>query len=354
MSSPIALTAEVIELPDRPESIDAYFCERQWSDGLPIVPPTEERVRAMLGATHRGPQETLGELPPAWREATIEKLAINAVMAGCLPEYFPVVVAAIEAMLEPEFNLYGVQATTHPVAPLVVVSGPYAARIGMHAGSGAFGPGCRANATIGRAIRLILLNVGGAWPGQGDMATQGQPSKYTYAIAENEAASPWEPLRVALGFPADTSTVTVFGGEGPHNVNDHVSTTAAGILTVCAYTMTGLGSNVGWYFSQSQLLLVLGPEHAATIAAEGWSRADVQQFCFTQARRSLRECKLSGMYGIHDWPGWMKAVVDDEARLPLVPTPEDILVMVAGGPGKHSCVVPNCTFSRAVTRPISA
>ncbi len=354
MSAEIPLTAEVIELEDRPEAVDAYFTERRWSDGLPIVPPTEARVRAMLAATRRGPQETLGELPPAWREATVEKLAINAVVAGALPEHFPVVLAAVEAMLDPEFNLYGVQATTHPVAPLVVVSGPYAARIGMNAGSGAFGPGCRANATIGRAVRLILLNVGGAWPGQGDMATQGSPAKYTYAIAENEAATPWEPLRVALGFGAEESTVTVFGGEGPHNVNDHVSTTAAGILTVCADTMRGLGSNVGWYLSQSQVLLVLGPEHAATVAGDGFGRADVQRFCFDQARRSLLESKLSGMYGIQDWPGWMNAIVDDEARLPLVPAPEDILVMVAGGPGKHSCVVPNCTFSRAVTRAIAA
>lgn len=292
-------------------------------------------------------------MPPAWGAATIEKLAINSVMAGCLPAYFPVVVAAVEAMLDPAFNLFGVQATTHPVAPLLIVSGDYAREIGMNAGSGCFAPGNRANATVGRALRLILLNVGGAWPGRGDMATQGQPSKYTYAVAENEAASPWEPLRVALGFRPAESTVTVFGGEGPHNVNDHVSTTAAGILTNCASTMVTLGSNVSWYMSQSQVLLVLGPEHAATVAGDAFTRRDVQEFCFNQAQMTLRERKLGGMYGIHDWPAWMNAIRDEDTRLPIVPGPEDILVMVAGGPGKHSAVVPNCTFSRAVTRRIA-
>jgi hypothetical protein len=348
----IRLTSERIELDDSPEAVEAYFSAQQWSDGLPIIPPTEDRVRAMLGAVARDPQDSLGDMPPGWGRATVEKLAINAVMAGCRPAHFPVVMAAIEAMLDPAFNLYGVQATTHPVAPLVVVSGPYAGTIEMHAGPGVFGPGHRANATIGRAVRLILLNVGAAWPGRGDMSTQGSPAKYSYAIAENEAASPWEPLRVALGFAADDTTVTVFGGEGPHNVNDHVSTTAAGILANCADVMTPIGSNVGWYLSQSQLLLVLGPEHAATVAKDGLSRADVQRFCYHQARRTLARAKLGGMYGIQDWPLWMQTITDDGARLPLVPSPEDILVMVAGGPGKHSAVVPNCTFSRAVTRKV--
>jgi hypothetical protein len=159
---------------------------------------------------------------------------------------------------------------------------------------------------------------------------------------------------VALGFGADESTVTVFGGEGPHNVNDHVSTTASGILTNCAAALVPIASNVGWYMPQSQALVVLGPEHAATVAKDGLTRADVQRFCFEQARRTLRECKLGGMYGIHDWPRWMNAVTDDDTRLPIVDGPEDILVTVVGGPGKHSCVIPNCTFSRAVTRRIAA
>ncbi|MGH7419669.1 MAG: UGSC family (seleno)protein, partial [Candidatus Rokuibacteriota bacterium] len=194
------------------EDVYAEFCKREWCDGLPFVPPTAERVGAMRAGARAEPAVTLGLMPPLWRECTIEKLAVNAVMAGCEPAYFPVVVAAVRAMLDPAFNLYGVQATTHPVAPLVVVSGPYARTIGMHAGSGLFGPGFRANATIGRAIRLILMNVGGGWPGRGDMATQGSPAKFAYAIAEREDATPWEPLHVALGFEAEQSAVTVFGG----------------------------------------------------------------------------------------------------------------------------------------------
>jgi hypothetical protein len=335
----------VIEIEDDPESVLRAFCDREWCDGLPVVPPTEDRVRRMLGG--RDGARSLGAMAPLWRQATLEKLAVNAVMAGAEPSGFPVIVAAVDAMLDPEFNLYGVQATTHPVAPLVIVHGPCAATIGVHGGSGCFGPGFRANATIGRAIRLILMNVGGAWPGRHDMATQGSPAKFSYCIREDPARSPWEPFR-------GDDAVTVFGGEAPHNVNDHVSTTAAGILHTVADTSVSLGSNVGWYFSQSQLLVVLGPEHAHTIATDGFSRADVQRFVFEHARLPLRTLKLGGMWGIQDWPPWLTAVRDDDALLPQVPSPEDVLVVVAGGPGKHSSVVPNCTFSRAVSRAISA
>jgi hypothetical protein len=337
------VTAELLEVDDAPEAVLAEFCRREWCDGLPIVPPTEDRVRAMLGG--RDPDRSLGAMPPLWRAATLEKLAVNAVMAGCEPAYFPIIVAAVEALLDPAFNLYGVQATTHPVAPLVVVNGPYGRSVGVHGGQGCFGPGFRANATIGRAVRLILLNVGGAWPGRGDMATQGSPAKFSYCIAENEELSPWVPLRGG-------DTVTVYGGEPPHNVNDHVSTTAAGILINVADTAVSLGSNVGAYFSQAQLMVVLGPEHAKTVAGDGFSREDVQRYVYENARLPLGLLKLSGMWGMHDWPGWMNAIRDPDARPPRVPSPDDVFVLVAGGSGKHSCVIPNCTFSRAVSRPI--
>ncbi|HEY3098578.1 MAG TPA: hypothetical protein VGL14_06700 [Methylomirabilota bacterium] len=334
---------EAINVPDDPGAILEAFTERNWADGLPIIAPTAERVSAMLGG--RDAAKSLGIMPPLWRQVTPEKLAVNAVMAGCEPRAFPIIVAAVEAMLDRAFNLYGVQATTHPVAPLLVVNGAYGRQIGLHGGSGCFGPGFRANATIGRAIRLILLNVGGAWPGRYDMATQGSPAKFSYCIAENEAASPWGPL-------AEGDTVTVYGGEPPHNVNDHVSTTASGILTTVCDTAVSLGSNVGWYFSQSQLLVVLGPEHARTIADDGLTRGDVQRFVYEHARLPLGQLKLAGMWGMHDWPAWMNAVTDPEALMPQVPSPDDVFVAVAGGSGKHSAVVPNCTFSRAVSRPI--
>ncbi len=348
----VPLASQVIELPDSLEAVQAYFLERGWTDGLPVVPPTPERVEAMLGGIDAEPDLVVGKIPPLWGDATVEKVAINAVMAGCRPAALPVLVAALEAMLEPAFNLYGVQATTHPVAPLLIVHGPAAARLGMHAGAGALGPGNAANATLGRAVRLCLWNLGGAHPGAGDMATLGSPAKYTYALAEREDASPWGPLHTSLGFDAGESAVTVFGGEGPHNVNDHVSQRAVNLLTVIADTAATLGSNVGWYLAQSQLLVVLGPEHAATLAADGFSRGDVQRYLFEHARLPLARRRLGGMWGIHDWPRWM-ATADDQALLPIVPGPEDILLMVAGGPGKHSAVIPNCCFSRAVSRAVT-
>jgi hypothetical protein len=177
------------------------------------------------------------------------------------------------------------------------------------------------------------------------MATQGSPAKFSFCIGENAEASPWGALH-------EGDAVTVFGGEPPHNVNDHVSTTAAGILAAVADTAVSLGSNVGWFMSQSQIMVVLGPEHAATIAGDGLSRRDVQQFVFEHARLPLRLLKLGGMWGMQDWPAWMLATRDEDARMPQVPSPDDVLVLVAGGPGKHSAVVPNCTFSRAVIRPI--
>jgi hypothetical protein len=345
LADPATTDLATIDVPNDPISILEEFTSRNWADGLPIVAPTEERVKLMLGG--RDGVKSLGMMPPLWRQVTLEKLAVNAVMAGCESRAFPIIVAAVEAMLDRAFNLYGVQATTHPVAPLLIVNGPYGRELGLHGGSGCFGPGFRANATIGRAIRLILLNVGGAWPGRYDMATQGSPAKFSYCIAENEAASPWGPM-------AGGDTVTVYGGEPPHNVNDHVSTTASGILTTVCDTAVSLGSNVGWYFPQSQLLVVLGPEHARTIADEGLTRADVQRFVYEQARLPLGRLKLAGMWGMHDWPAWMNAVTDPSALLPQVPSPEDVYVVVAGGSGKHSAVVPNCTFSRAVSRQIRA
>jgi hypothetical protein len=348
--APMSLARATVQL----EEDDVYpeFVRREWCDGLPFVAPTRARVDAMLAGARAEGAESLGLMPPLWRECTLEALAVNAVMAGAQPTYFPAIVAAVEAMLDPAFNLYGVQATTHPVAPLAIVTGPYARAIGLHAGSGLFGPGFRANATIGRAIRLTLLNVGGAWPGRHDMATQGSPAKFSYAIAERDDVSPWEPLHVGLGFGKEESVVTVYGGEPPHNVNDHVSTTAPGILNNVADVAATLGS-MSAGTSQSQLLVVLGPEHAATVAADGFSRADVQRFVFEHARLPLGKLKLGGMWGIHDWPLWMQKVTDDAQSLPQVPSVDDVLVLVGGGPGKHSAVVPNCTFSRAVSRVIA-
>jgi hypothetical protein len=273
----------------------------------------------------------VGVLPPRQGEATIEKIAANAVMAGCRPEYFPVVLAALEALADPLFNLDSVQATTHPVATLLVVNGPIARAIGLQAGYNAFGQGFRANVTIGRAVRLVLMNVGGGLPGSGDRATQGSPAKIAYCVAENEAESPWEPLHVEAGLPAGTSTVTVFGCEGPHNIQDHYSNTARGVLLTVAGAMGQAGSNNllgrGWP------LLSLGPEHAATIAREGYTKQQVKEFLFEHARYPL--AKLGLEYRRQQIERW--GVVDaPDTMVPIVRTADDISVIVVGGAGKHS------------------
>src|SRR5262245_59941359 len=209
-----------LEAGDDFDAINTLVTERGWGDGLPVVPPTASRVAAMLAWCDRPWDEPIAKIAPRYGEATALRLAANAVMAGCRPEYFSLYLLAIETMCEEPVNLYGVQATTHPCAPLVIVNGPIASELAINAGHNAFGPGAPANATIGRAIRLALLNIGGATPGLADMATHGAPSKYSYVVAENEAASPWEPLHVERGLPAHASTVTVIGAECPHNVND--------------------------------------------------------------------------------------------------------------------------------------
>ena len=338
---------ELIELAEADqEHFDDYLDEMGWSDGLPAVPPTPARVNAMLAAADgRQPTEELGAMPPRQGVVTVEHLAINAVMAGCRPQFFPVVLAAVEAALDPAFNLFAVQATTHPCSPLVIVNGPAADELGINARYGAFGPGHRANATIGRAMRLILLNVGGAAPGVLDRSTQGQPSKYSFCVAENEAESPWEPLHVERGFDADQSTVTVVGCESPHNINDHVSTDAAGVLTTVAGSLSDMGSNNAYLHGGP--VLAFGPEHAAIVAGGGYAKADVKQHVFDHARIPRHIWERGGMAKMVDDP------FADEAEVPIVSDPDDLLVIVLGGFGRHSSWLPTFGSSTvAVTRPI--
>ncbi len=323
--------ATIFTFPGAFEEIDGHYQERGWTDGLPIVPPTERRVHEFLKQTPRDPREVVGVLPPRQGEATIEKIAVNAVMAGCRPEYFPVVLAAIEALADPLFNLDSVQATTHPVATLLVVNGPIGRALGLQAGYNSYGQGFRANVTIGRGVRLVLMNVGGGLPGRGDRATQGTPAKIAYCVAENEAESPWEPLHVEAGLPADTSTVTVFGCEGPHNIQDHYSNTALGVLLTVAGAMGQAGSNNllgrGWP------LLSLGPEHAATIAKEGYSKQKVKEFLFEHARYPM--ARLGQEYQRQQIERW--GVVDAPGTMvPIVEKADDISVIVTGAAGKHS------------------
>jgi len=330
-----------------PADLDAFQDEmerRGWGDGLPMVPPTPERVAAFVSAAGRPPGEVVAALPPTWAEATVEKVAVNAVMAGCRPGHMPVILAAIRAAAQEQFNLYAVQTTTHPCAVLVIVSGPVASELGMNAGYGALGPGNRANATIGRAVRLVLMNVGGARPGTLDRATQGTPAKYTYCVAENEAASPWEPLRVSLGFGAADSVVTVVAGEGPHNINDHGSTTADSLLRQIAGTLAIPGSNNA--YMQGDSYLFLGPEHARQLAAEGLDRAEVQRRVFEGARIPRDRFGPGQLARIEDVLTPDQREMTREALWVGV-GPEDVRVLVMGGDGRHSCWVPTFGMTRS-------
>jgi len=344
--SPDDRDLEHLDIADEsPETLLALLDERGWGDGLPIVAPTAARVDAMLAAHPGDPDAVLGVVPPRDGIATLRSIAVNAVMAGCAPEHLGVVAAAVQAITCPEVNLRGVQATTHPVAPLVIVHGEAASRLRFNAGIGCFGPGTRANATVGRALRFVLLHLGGARPGDGDASTQGQPAKYAYCIAENAPASPWPEYHRSRG--VDTlSAVTVFCGEGPHNFHDMESDEPVRLLTKAASLMTTLGANNAC-ISQGEFFVVLCPEHAATVAAAGWSRDDVQSFLFDTARLPRRV--LRGAFDTLAWAPWMLEVDDDDALLPMTADADNIRVLVAGGPGKHSCVVPSWGMTRSVT-----
>jgi hypothetical protein len=346
-------SAPRILAPADPAELQAWFFERGSSDGFPVIAPIPEAVAKIVQGSGRRGQDLVGVVPPRGGLATIEQIAVNAVMAGCRPEHMPVLVTAVEAMLEPCFNLASVQATTHPVAPLLIVHGPIARELKMNAAAGAFGPSSMANAVIGRAIRLILWNIGGAFPGTVDRSTQGSPSKYSFCIAENAAASPWGSFITDRGLADGANAVTLFAGEPPHNVNDHEHGDAEGILRVAADVLRTLGMNtwfIAWH-GRKELMLILGPEHAASVAGSGWSRRQVREYLYHAISRRRDDLQQGGMYGMRDWPPEQNAMASG-ALIPAVPTPDDILVMVAGGAGKHSAALPSFGATVSVTRQI--
>jgi hypothetical protein len=333
-----ALAPAAHEAPDDLLAYQDWILDQGWGDGLPVLPATPERVAQLLRGTRRAAVDEVGVLPPRLGRATVEVVAVNAALAGALPEHMPVILAALGAVADPVFNLRAVQSTTHPCSPHI------------NAGGNALGQGHRANAVIGRAVRLTLQNAGGARPGLEDRATQGHPGKYSYCVAENEGASPWEPLHVERGFARDESTVTVVGAESPHNINDHGSTTAEGILATVAGTMAQVGSNN--FHAGGEPLVVLGPEHAATVAAGGWSKADFKRRLFDAARVPFG--KVSP--GNHESyfrrnPETFMAVTAD-SLVPITHRWEDLMVIVAGGAGKHSVAIFTFGNTRAVTRRI--
>jgi hypothetical protein len=331
--------ANAYPVDDGTDLIEHYF-EQGWTDGLPVVPPTPEKLEAMLAALGGEPQAVVCRVPPRLGVLTKEVLAINMVMAGCTPQYAPVVEASLLALMDKTFNLNGVQATTHMAAPLLVVNGPLAIKIGMNGGCNAFGSGTRANATIGRAIRLVLLNVGGGWPGELDKSTLGHPGKYTYCVAENEAASPFAPYHVEHGWRPEDSTVFVIAAEAPHSVTNHVANDPEGILdSLCSAMSTFAHNNA---VSAGHCAAVLGPEHARTIATRGWTRHDIRNYLWLHARVRFGDIAFNHRYGKvynRNLPRWYGR--DLESRNPIVPSPDHIHLFVIGGEaGRFSAFIP--------------
>jgi hypothetical protein len=310
------------------------------------VPPTPQRVSAFLEYSGNQPDDILGMIPARNRVITAEKVAINAVMAGCLPNYMPVIVAAVEAMCFEQFNLHGISATTGGTAPLLIVNGPAVKQLNINAGVNCFGPGVRANATIGRAIRLILMNVGGSIPGVLDKACLGHPGKYSYCIAEDEDNNPWgEPLSVERGIPPEVSAVTVFAGEAPHFVNSQAGSTGERLIGSIVNTM------MGTLYRGGNWVLVLGPEHVTVFKREGWTRQQIRQAVYDRAVRSMADFKR--LFGL---PDDAISAQDAEVLLHNIETLDDLLIITAGGgAGGFSAVIPPWAAgadSRPVTRAI--
>ena len=340
--------SQFLELPDEdPETIYELFEKHAWGDGLPLVAPTDKRVNEMLSHIEVSPEEVLTVLPPRGGSATFRSVAVNAVLAGCKPEYFPVVVAAVKALGDQRINLRGVNTTTHPEAPLLIVHGKEVDELGFNSGLGVFGPGNRANATVGRAIRLVLLHIAGAVPGPGDASTQGQPSKYTYCIAENQNENPWDSYPVTLGVDSE-SALTVHCGENPHNFHDMESENIERILDKAASVMTTFGVNNAC-ISGGEWFVILCPEHAAAASSQGWGREDVSNYLFEKARMPAGHFREQ--FNLLAWADWMHSLSDNEL-VPMTQQVENIKVLVSGGAGKHSCVVPSWGMTRSVTVPI--
>lgn len=334
------MTNEMAQLVDRGVDLVEYYYEQGFSDGLPVVPPTPEKIEAMVSALGGLSERIECRIPPRWGTLTREVLAVNLVMAGCKPEYAPVVRAAILALCDPHFNLNGVQATTHMASPLIVVNGPIRNEIGMNPGCNVFGSGNRANATIGRAVRMVLLNVGGAWPGELDKSTLGHPGKYTYCIAENEEISPWAPYHVEKGYKPEDSTVFSIAAEAPHSVTNHVSDDPEGILESICSAMSTIAHNNA--VSSGSCAVIIGPEHAATIAGKGWTRHDMRHFLWMNTTNTFADITFSHRYRKvynRNLPRWYKRELD--SRIPIVPEPDNIHLFVAGGEaGRFSAFIP--------------
>ncbi|MEM7326119.1 MAG: hypothetical protein AAF531_23730 [Actinomycetota bacterium] len=314
-----------------------WLHEQRCTDGLPVVIPTSDRVARLVLASGLDGSLSLGTMGPGGGDATVEKVATNAVMAGCLPDHMPVVIAAVQAILKPEFDLGEMQGTTHSTAPLIIVNGPARQSAQVACGFGALGPGHRANAAIGRALRLAMMNIGMARPGESDMALLGHPGKFTFCLAENEEVSPWAPLHTDRGYQPEQSAVTVVGAEPPHSVlftNDADDPNSADRLLRClAAVLANLGSNNAHFRCGAQTV-VLNPEHAVVLADAGFDRASIKTRLAELATNPAEVIQALN-------PAFVGQEPKPGDRIPAVRDPEDIVLLVAGGTGLYSTVMPS-------------
>lgn len=313
-----------------------FFLEKEWSDGFPVVTPTENRVQWMLTGAKRAPNELVGAIPPAMEPATVRTVAIHALMAGCKPEYLPVVLGGVQQIIRDEFNMGGVQCTMHGVAPLMIVNGPYAKTIGLHGGNGCFGPGFRANASIGRAIRLMLLNLGGGISGRASATVFSSPLRYTACIAENIADSPWESLAESRGYAPHDNVITCAMAENPRLHFDDVSTEPERLLTGIGDAMTAPGSWNMWFVSD--MVIAMSPQHAKLCADAGLSRADVVKRLSELAVRPQWSVKRGGNWRPERARAMGLDPDDDDAVIKAVKDPQRLHLIVAGGTGPITAV----------------
>ncbi len=317
-----------------------------WTDGLPVIPPTPERIQAMLQAGGLKPDQQLSFIENRQVSVTAEKVAINAVMAGCKPEYMPVIAATVEALADPLYGYHGPATSTGGSAVFMLVNGPIAKKLGINSADNVFGQGWRANATIGRAIRLMMQNVIGTTPGVLDRSSLGHPGKYTFCIAENEEDSPWPPFHTTRGFKPEQNAVTIFAALGVHQYSNGLAATPEGVLaTTCAQMRMSAGTN-----RQPQYVLVFAGEHQLVMQKAGWSREDVQKYVFEHSQMSHAEMQRANIR-----PGPITPE-SEKTMQPLVHTPQDFLVIAAGGKaGVQSCYIPGWggkNGSQSVTREI--